>query len=104
MAYEVKVSTGDVAAKAATITREAHEIEARLAQLTSQMGQLAHTWTGSPAGPFQTLYTHWDPTARQMKHSLDHIRLSRQGAGHPNHVPGAQRARAYSHPPRRPTP
>ncbi len=35
MAYEVKVSIGDVQAKASTIQREASDIEGRLAQLTS---------------------------------------------------------------------
>lgn len=81
MAYEVKVSTGDVAAKAATITREAHEIEARLAQLTSQMGDLAHTWTGAAAASFQGLFADWDRTARQMQAALDSIGLALRGAG-----------------------
>ena len=96
MAYEVKVSTGDVAAKAATITREAHEIEARLAQLTSQMGQLAHTWTGAAASSFQTLYTDWDRTARQMKQALDSIGLCLKGAGHNYDELEAQLTRAFA--------
>ena len=96
MAYEVKVSTGDVAAKAATITREAQEIEARLAQLTSQMGQLAHTWTGSAAGSFQTLYSDWDRTARQMKLALDNIGLCLKGAGHNYDELEAQLTRAFA--------
>jgi WXG100 family type VII secretion target len=81
MAYEVKVSTGDVTAKAATITREAGEIEARLAQLTSQMGDLAHTWTGAASASFQGLYADWDKTARQMKAALDSIGIALKGAG-----------------------
>ncbi len=81
MAYDVKVSTADVAAKAATITREAHEIEARLAQLTAQMGDLSHTWTGAASASFQGLFHDWDRTARQMKHALDSIGLSLKGAG-----------------------
>jgi early secretory antigenic target protein ESAT-6 len=81
MAYEVKVSTGDVSAKAALITREAHEIEARLAQLTTQMGDLAHSWTGSASTSFQGLFHDWDRTARQMKTALDSIGLSLRGAG-----------------------
>jgi WXG100 family type VII secretion target len=96
MAYEVKVSTGDVAAKAATITREAHDIEARLAQLTSQMGQLAHTWTGAAASSFQTLYADWDRTARQMKQALDSIGLSLKGAGHHYDELEAQLTRAFA--------
>jgi WXG100 family type VII secretion target len=81
MTYEVKVSTGDVTAKAATITREASEIEARLVQLTSQMGDLAHTWTGVASASFQGLYADWDRTARQMKDALDSIGLALKGAG-----------------------
>ena len=81
MAYEVKVSTADVTAKASTITREAHEIEARLAQLTTQMADLSHTWTGSASASFQSLFHDWDKTARQMKAALDSIGLSLKGAG-----------------------
>ena len=81
MAYEVKVSTGDVSAKAAAITREAHEIEARLAQLTAQMGDLAQSWTGAASTSFQGLFHDWDRTARQMKAALDSIGLSLKNAG-----------------------
>ncbi|MGZ6827766.1 MAG: WXG100 family type VII secretion target [Mycobacteriales bacterium] len=81
MAYEVKVSTGDVTAKAGAIAREAQEIEARLAQLTGQMTDLSHTWTGAAASSFQTLFHDWDRTARQMKEALDSIGLSLKGAG-----------------------
>jgi len=81
MAYEVKVSTGDVQAKASTIQREASDIEARLAQLTSQMADLAHSWTGSASTSFQDLFHDWDRTARQMKEALDGIGRSLQGAG-----------------------
>jgi early secretory antigenic target protein ESAT-6 len=81
MTYEVKVSTGDVTAKASTITREAQEIEARLAQLTSQMADLSHSWTGSASTSFQGLFHDWDRTARQMKAALDSIGLSLKGAG-----------------------
>lgn len=96
MAYEVKVSTGDVAAKAATITREAQEIEARLAQLTSQMGQLAQTWTGAASTSFQTLYGEWDRTARQMKQALDSIGLSLRGAGNNYDELESQLTRAFA--------
>ncbi|MCW2599981.1 MAG: hypothetical protein JWM02_1810 [Frankiales bacterium] len=81
MAYEVKVSTAEVTAKASTIAREASEIEARLAQLTSQMADLSHSWTGSAAASFQGLFHDWDRTARQMKAALDSIGLSLRGAG-----------------------
>lgn len=81
MSYEVRVSTGEVSAKAATIAREAHEIEARLAQLTTQMSELAHSWTGSASVSFQGLFHDWDKTARQMKTALDSIGLSLKGAG-----------------------
>lgn len=81
MAYEVKVSTADVAAKAATVSREAHEIEARLAQLTSQMAELSHTWTGAASTSFQGLFHDWDTTARQMRAALEGIGRSLRGAG-----------------------
>jgi early secretory antigenic target protein ESAT-6 len=81
MAYEVKVSTGDVTAKATTITREAAEIEARLAQLTAQMNDLAHTWTGAASASFQGLFADWDKTARQMQQALDGIGRALRGAG-----------------------
>ncbi len=81
MAYDVKVSTGDVTAKASKIQTEAAEIEARLGQLTSAMADLASTWTGSAAGSFQDMYTGWDKTARQMKDALDGIGRSLNSAG-----------------------
>ena len=81
MAYDVKVSTADVSAKAAAITREAQEIEARLVHLTSQMGGLAHTWTGSASASFQALFHDWERTARQMKSALDSIAVCLKGAG-----------------------
>jgi WXG100 family type VII secretion target len=81
MAYEVKVSTGDVTAKAGAIAREAHEIEARLAQLTAQMADLSHTWTGAASASFQSLFHDWDRTARQMKAALDGIGVALKGAG-----------------------
>lgn len=81
MAYEVKVSTGDVQSKASTIQREAAEIETRLSQLTSQMADLAGTWTGAAATSFQDLFQQWDKTARSMKDALDGIGRSLQGAG-----------------------
>ena len=81
MAYEVKVSTGDVAAKATAITREAADIEARLAALTGQMSDLAHTWTGAASASFQGLFAEWDKTARQMQQALDSIGVALRGAG-----------------------
>lgn len=81
MAYEVKVSTGDVTAKAGAIAREAQEIEARLARLTGQMADLSHTWTGAASTSFQALFHDWDRTARQVKEALDGIGLSLKGAG-----------------------
>lgn len=81
MAYDVKVSTADVAAKAASITREAHEIEARLAQLTSQMADLSHSWTGAASASFQGLFHEWDRTARQVRAALDGIGRSLRTAG-----------------------
>jgi early secretory antigenic target protein ESAT-6 len=81
MTYEVRVSTGDVTAKASAIAREAQEIEARLAALTAQMADLSHTWTGSASASFQGLFHDWDRTARQMQAALDSIGLSLKGAG-----------------------
>lgn len=81
MAYEVRVSTGDVAAKAASVGREAQEIEARLAALTAQMGELATSWTGAAAGSFQSLYGDWARTARRVQASLDAIAVALRSAG-----------------------
>src|SRR4051812_16733686 len=81
MPFEVKVSTGDVAAKARHIQSEAVEIEERLRILTTTMADLAGTWTGSAAAAFQDLYQEWDRTARQMKEALDNIGRSLNKAG-----------------------
>jgi WXG100 family type VII secretion target len=96
MAYEVRVSTGDVAAKAAAVGREAQEIEARLAHLTAQMGELASSWTGAAAGSFQGLYGEWERTARQVKASLDQIALSLRGAGQEYDALEQRLTRAFS--------
>lgn len=81
MAFDVKVSTGDVAAKAQRIQAEAIEIESRLAQLTSAMADLAGSWTGQAAAAFQDLYQGWDKTARQVKDALEGIGRSLNKAG-----------------------
>ncbi len=81
MAYEMKVSTSDLATKATQVQRQAAEIDERLAQLTAAMGDLAGTWTGSAAGAFQELYASWDRTARQMREALDGIGRALQGTG-----------------------
>ena len=54
MAYDLKVSTGDVAARASRIQTEAAEIEARLGQLTTAMADLPGSWTGSAPRPSRT--------------------------------------------------
>jgi WXG100 family type VII secretion target len=82
MAYEVKVSTGDLATKATQVQRQAAEIDERLNQLTAAIGDLAGTWTGSAAGAFQELFAGWDRTARQMREALDGIGRALQGTGH----------------------
>ena len=79
--YEVKVSTGDVSAKAQRIQSEAAEIENRLAHLTTAIGDLASTWSGTAASAFQELYREWDRTARQMKDALENIGRSLNKAG-----------------------
>lgn len=81
MGYELRVSTDDVAAKAATIQREAADLEARLAQLTSAMGALATTWTGSASSSFHELYTGWSTTARTVREQLEQIGQSLNAAG-----------------------
>jgi WXG100 family type VII secretion target len=81
MPYEVKVSTGDVAAKAGQVRQMVAQIEGELSQLTGAMGELAGTWTGSASGAFQDLYQGWDKTARQTKDALDAIGMSIKGAG-----------------------
>jgi len=81
MAYDVKVSTGDVTSKAQKVQAEAAEIEARIGQLTSAMADLAGTWTGSAASSFQDMFSSWDKTARQMKDALEGIGRSLNSAG-----------------------
>jgi len=81
MPYDVSVKTGDVSAKASAIRREAEEIEVRLTQLTTAMGELAGTWTGVASNAFQEVYASWKRTADQMKQSLESLGLSLQGAG-----------------------
>ena len=81
MAYNVTVSTGDVADKAAAIQREAADLESRLATLTSAMADLAGTWTGPASTAFQNCYDNWKGTAQQTKVALDEIGASLRNAG-----------------------
>ena len=81
MPYNVTVSTGDVADKAATIQREAADLEARLTMLTSAMADLAGTWTGPASTAFQNAYESWKGTAQQTKQALDDIGVSLRNAG-----------------------
>lgn len=81
MPYNVTVSTGDVADKAAAIQREASDLETRLAMLTSAMADLASTWTGPAASAFQNVYENWKGTAQQTKQALDELGASLRNAG-----------------------
>ncbi|WP_300603461.1 WXG100 family type VII secretion target [Trebonia sp.] len=73
MPYNITVSTGDVADKAAQIQRTAGEIESQLSVLTAQMADLASTWTGPAAAAFQHTYEEWKTTQQQTKTVLDEI-------------------------------
>jgi 6 kDa early secretory antigenic target len=81
MPYNVTVSTGDVADKAATIKRESAELESQLGLLTSAMADLAGTWTGPASTAFQNAYETWKSTAQQTKEALDEIGASLGNAG-----------------------
>lgn len=81
MPYNVTVSTGDVADKAATIQRETADLESRLTMLTSAMADLAGTWTGPASAAFQSAYESWKGTAQQTKLALEDIGASLRNAG-----------------------
>jgi WXG100 family type VII secretion target len=81
MPYNVSVSTGDVADKAAAIQSEATDLEARLTALTSAMADLAGTWTGPASSAFQNVYETWKGTAQQVKQTLDELGVSLRNAG-----------------------
>lgn len=81
MAYNVTVSTGDVADKAGTIQRESAELESQLSMLTSAMADLAGTWTGPASSAFQNAYESWRGIAQQAKQALDDIGESLRNAG-----------------------
>lgn len=81
MSYDVKVSTGDVAAKAASIQREAEDLEARLGALTSAMSDLAGSWSGAASTAFQELFSSWKSTATQAQAALSEIGVSLNNAG-----------------------
>ena len=81
MGYQLKVSTDDVAAKASAIRGHASELESQVAALTSQMGALAETWTGTASGAFQDLYGQWKGQARLIQESLANISTSLNNAG-----------------------
>jgi WXG100 family type VII secretion target len=59
MPYNVTVSTGDVADKAAAIQNSVAEIETQISTLTTAMADLAGTWTGPAAAAFQNAYETW---------------------------------------------
>lgn len=81
MAYEVKVSTGDVQSKAQRVQQGAADIEQQLGQLTGQMAGLAGTWTGAASNSFRALFDDWKTTATSMKHALEEIGRSLNSAG-----------------------
>src|ERR1700730_7441257 len=81
MGYQLKVSTDDVATKAAAIRTHAAELESQVAALTSQMGALAGTWTGTASAAFQDLYARWKGQATQIQQSLASISTSLNNAG-----------------------
>jgi WXG100 family type VII secretion target len=81
MSYDITVSTGDVADKAAVIQREVADLEARLAMLTAAMTDLAGSWTGPASSAFQSVYETWKGTAQQMKQTLDELGASLRNAG-----------------------
>jgi len=81
MPYNVTVSTGDVADKAATVQNQVAELESQLSTLTAAMADLAGTWTGPAATAFQSAYDAWKGTAQQTKVALDDIGASLRNAG-----------------------
>ena len=81
MPYNVTVSTGDVADKAATVQNQVAELESQLSTLTAAMADLAGTWTGPAATAFQNAYDTWKGTAQQTKVALDDIGASLRNAG-----------------------
>jgi WXG100 family type VII secretion target len=81
MSYNVTVSTGDVADKAATIQNGVAELESQLSMLTTAMADLAGTWTGPASTAFQNAYETWKGTAQQTKVALDDIGASLRNAG-----------------------
>jgi early secretory antigenic target protein ESAT-6 len=81
MPYNVTVSTGDVADKAATIQNGVAELESQLSMLTTAMADLAGTWTGPASTAFQNAYETWKGTAQQTKVALDDIGASLRNAG-----------------------
>jgi WXG100 family type VII secretion target len=81
MPYNVTVSTGDVADKAAAIQREAADLEARLTMLTASMADLAGTWTGPASSSFQNVFESWKGTAQQTKQALEDLGASLRNAG-----------------------
>ena len=81
MAYNVSVSTGDVASKATVVRNEATDLESRLAALTSSMSELAGSWTGTASSAFQELFANWKTTASSVQQMLAEIAVSLQGAG-----------------------
>jgi early secretory antigenic target protein ESAT-6 len=81
MPYNVTVSTGDVADKAATIQNGVAELESQLSMLTNAMADLAGTWTGAASTAFQNAYETWKGTAQQTKVALDEIGASLRNAG-----------------------
>lgn len=81
MAYSIKVDTGDVASKAATVKSQAATLESQISTLTKDMQALSETWTGSASAAFQSLYQQWKTQATTIQNQLDSISASLKGAG-----------------------
>jgi early secretory antigenic target protein ESAT-6 len=79
--YQLKVSTDDVATRAATVRSQAAELESQVARLTSDMQALSETWTGTASSAFQGLYHSWTKQAGQIQAALEQIGASLRSAG-----------------------
>ncbi len=81
MSYNVTFETGEIAAKAAAINQTAGEIDSLLATLTSQMADLAASYTGPAAAAFQEVYARWQTTQFQIKEELGEIGIALGNTG-----------------------
>lgn len=78
---ELKVTFEDLYEASSMLSREAAEIESRLASMRGQLSPIHASWSGGAKSEFDRLWDEWDANARALNGNLEDIARILNAAG-----------------------